>query len=1028
MAEEDLVKRIREEVKKKVKKNELLCGPGSARVRKAQAFLRKTVDGSDFIGSLKGAVRLRKLVGQNEEGNEKITYEPVIIQTAAHLRSPDDNYLVVSPREKMQEEINALAAKIAKSKEENKDSLDLEGRLQLNRVVRKLEKVQTELTKKSSVNTDTDATVEENPPLDLLSERVTRMTEAMLANQAPQVSALQTARRKIGQTAIHDFPSYVFLRKPGHVMFQGEDDIGIAAEMEAFLQEARQIIKEVVETCGLLDLDYLPEKYVHLFPELEELLYRLFVKYPATALYELQRKIQEGNGYEVLHAFREWLIVVVSKAFYAGDTVVQSCDNPELWKAAAKQIAEVLTDLYPNVKISNYINAEDTAYSFIPFDTSIVNFGLRLVYRQEWRTLGTQPGEIVRTIPLGPKQTEKISTKVLVNEKIVQTAETFTSLESDSESSNTTKDSTDIVKESANKFGFKTGTEGGGSWGAFSAKASMELSAETASSSKDTKSHLNESMVKTASKIRNESKVVVSVEKSSSEEYSSCSEIVNPNEEIAVTYVYSRLQRQYEIFTRLAEVNSVIFIPERVPAFSEINAEWLQRHAAIIAKALLDQSFVNDLALLVSEVEEAELDPGEQQFYLKAAEEAKDNLGKYTGLQGSLPDIFIGPQEAYQKQMDKNRVIQAKNKQYNKRKERLIEHIRRNILHYMRAIWEAEDTDQRMMRYAHIYAPTLWVPEYTQDELEGAESGWFRCEYFPDLSEESMKPLTEIINPAGPLGYVGNYAVYNMRSDHDLSVLNHALATLRACYVRFAAVVTPADEIIEAFVLEPKGDKLCYALKYNAAQSPRTKAYWSAVEKGTGNQAAMKVDSGAKTIEFDGVLVRFTTWPKPGKEYEVTIYNTGELQDPELLQIRRQYPLPPKEAEQEFFSLEVLQDMAYHLPDIEVLLLEEKTDDWVMLSPQAQERIKKSYHQYLLKREYTRQFVLEINNLLLDMDIGKTPILEDFKRLQRAIDVMKELEEYNRRKVENERRILRLQNNQLSDPDIETMTIQQKEV
>jgi hypothetical protein len=56
-------------------------------------------------------------------------------------------------------------------------------------------------------------------------------------------------------------------------------------------------------------------------------------------------------------------------------------------------------------------------YPFEVFQADSVNLGLRLVYRQEWQHLGTQPGEIVRTIPLGPGQTERITTKIVRRRK-----------------------------------------------------------------------------------------------------------------------------------------------------------------------------------------------------------------------------------------------------------------------------------------------------------------------------------------------------------------------------------------------------------------------------------------------------------------------------------------------------------------------------------------------------------------------------------------------------------------------------------
>lgn len=49
----------------------------------------------------------------------------------------------------------------------------------------------------------------------------------------------------------------------------------------------------------------------------------------------------------------------------------------------------------------------DVDYPFEVFASTSVNIGLRLVYRQEWKPLGMQQGEIVRTIPLAPLKSRR---------------------------------------------------------------------------------------------------------------------------------------------------------------------------------------------------------------------------------------------------------------------------------------------------------------------------------------------------------------------------------------------------------------------------------------------------------------------------------------------------------------------------------------------------------------------------------------------------------------------------------------------
>ena len=64
-------------------------------------------------------------------------------------------------------------------------------------------------------------------------------------------------------------------------------------------------------------------------------------------------------------------------------------------------------------------------YPFEVFPAPSVNLGIVLLYRQRWRPLGLQPGEVVRTVPLGPGQTEKVSTKVTRRTKTTRATESF---------------------------------------------------------------------------------------------------------------------------------------------------------------------------------------------------------------------------------------------------------------------------------------------------------------------------------------------------------------------------------------------------------------------------------------------------------------------------------------------------------------------------------------------------------------------------------------------------------------------------
>ncbi|HET9003258.1 MAG TPA: hypothetical protein VFN39_04560, partial [Gemmatimonadaceae bacterium] len=175
-----------------------------------------------------------------------------------------------------------------------------------------------------------------------------------------------------------------------------------------------------------------------------------------------------------------------------------------------------------------------------------------------------------------------------------------------------------------------------------------------------------------------------------------------------------------EPLTRLAEVQNVILVAEKLPSPAEIDVSWVRRHDWILGKVLLDESFRDALDTIGHEARNAQLD----------------------------------------------RKLEAK-------RERLHEHLRANILHYQRAIWQHEDPQQRSMRYrkAGRKVPLEWRFEL---ESSGALTIEELCDrldapnvngQFAAYSTGREAELDQVIDPAGPVGYYGNYAIYQMRPE-----------------------------------------------------------------------------------------------------------------------------------------------------------------------------------------------------------------------------------------------------------------------
>jgi HNH/Endo VII superfamily nuclease toxin with a HHH motif len=242
------------------------------------------------------------------------------------------------------------------------------------------------------------------------------------------------------------------------------------------------------------------------------------------------------------------------------------------------------------------------AYPFEPIPPDEVIFGLRVVHRQSWRQLAFGRGDLVGTVPLGPRESKKVSVKTTSRSKTSQTTEESRAFETSAEESSSSKDTTEVVNEATKKVNKHAEAEVSGGYPPFfSAKVSGGIAEDTGSSSKQTQSSLNEMMQKTASRMKRDSKVTVSVEGESTFEQVGSSELVNPNDEVAVTYLYHRLQQRFWVSTQIDEVNSVVLVPEPVPDFDEVDEDWVRAHGEILAGALLEPSFAGTLAAIRAE-------------------------------------------------------------------------------------------------------------------------------------------------------------------------------------------------------------------------------------------------------------------------------------------------------------------------------------------------------------------------------------------------------------------------------------------
>lgn len=547
--------------------------------------------------------------------------------------------------------------------------------------------------------------------------------------------------------------------------------------------------------------------------------------------------------------------------------------------------------------------------------------------------------------------------------------ETLAASETTTETSDSTKDSSEIVNEAASTFEWNQDLDVSASFLGIGVDSTFGENNEDRS--KATSSRLSETMQKTAAKIRRETKVVVSTKTEESFDREESSEISNPNNEIAVTYEYYKLQQQYEV-TYLAEVESVIFVAEHLPPPSEVNSDWVRRHDGIIAKVLKDESYRATLNALIQEVDEED-DPltgtSNPTIFEDVLLEAKTKFATFANTGGgpgqgglSVPDIYAAPQRSYQEQLREKAARVRANRVRAVQRQRLFQHIIDNILHYCRAIWAAEDSDQRILRYKkeNRRIPVEWTGPAPQLQPVGAPPA-AAARYAPT---GRTAPVWELVDPTGPLGYTGNYAVFALR---PLPVEGSA-----------DAIATLTDALSSGSVVLALNDVLS--------------------------------DQRAGYVDPTGPLHRTLLDPalKAFREEAAAI----ALRTPEVLARSLD---------------EVVLDIVWYLPRLKkgaMALLRGNGSVARGANGDLTNPIRvNDYGEYLYRRHGTRQFLVDSNNLYLGIRTSEGAAMEPFKRAHRYLDVLRAKEEVDGAQLKNRRREAHLNQAGEYDPDVQKVVI-----
>ena len=284
---------------------------------------------------------------------------------------------------------------------------------------------------------------------------------------------------------------------------------------------------------------------------------------------------------------------------FSGAIVVRDhrtgANNPTTIGDPTQRLPALLAELNTKLQRQNY---SFTVYAANAKERS-VNFGILNTYRQIWTPLSYQAGRLVKSIPLAPKQTQKVViTRKTTKKRAQKELENNLSVLKQ-ESSETDRAEQAIIDKASTNTSFSYSNEAKGDFEVGSDTATTGFKQDAAKSSDDTKKSFHEAVFKSAQEFKQEKTTEINTEEIRENKTVETSEILNPNDEIAVTFLFYELQRRYRIYERLYRVQPVVFVAQEFPQPQDIDQAWLVRHDWILKRSILDELVLPTLTTLV---------------------------------------------------------------------------------------------------------------------------------------------------------------------------------------------------------------------------------------------------------------------------------------------------------------------------------------------------------------------------------------------------------------------------------------------
>ena len=300
---------------------------------------------------------------------------------------------------------------------------------------------------------------------------------------------------------------------------------------------------------------------------------------------------------DVKRGIRERCEIAVREIRHNGDRIVRYAANRLQAPTEFAHFHELLSALEAAMKEPYRFSV----YAASPTERS-VNFGLVTTYVQSWEPVNYQVGQLVKTVTLAPKEVRRFTKRVSVKRSRAE-RELHNNLRSSrSESAETSRTETEIVRKAMNKSNFQLNAEGSFNGVVVSGKASSAFTKDAAAESQEVKREFREAVFKAAQEYRSERTAEVNLSTSDELASEESGEISNPNDEIPVTYLFYELQRRYKVAEKIRRLTPIVLVAQEFPKPDEIDDAWIVAHDWILRRVLLDDSFAPAIDYLTSSI------------------------------------------------------------------------------------------------------------------------------------------------------------------------------------------------------------------------------------------------------------------------------------------------------------------------------------------------------------------------------------------------------------------------------------------